>query len=414
MRSVFLSIVVGVCIRTVFSDILVADCENGTERNNLGWQWYYFSDAPDSGNSIIHGAEHFGGGRYSAVVCDSPGYNSNYCAKIAFTFGAKMKKIGYNLYPFVGMGMDVARPGTVVDLLGMDSISFWARGSQDLTVYFEFVSKDIDSGSWAYWGYPVEVNPEWTRYSISLMDFWQPGWANDNMFRTVDQSFPAVQKLNWQARKEENPAIDSGYVEIDDVYLNGFSRGFPPIRLLSPKAGDVFSRGDTVAVTWAGIGNTYLSIAISYDNSAHFTTYCASTPNDGQEKIRITANATISDFCILRLSPLDEKIKSMTSESGRFRIIEPTPSGVIKEPKLESIPPRVTGSNVKFRLAHASSVNITLQTIDGRIIFHSRFPSCPPGEHCVTFPIQKLRSGCYVAHTAIGGKIFSQMFFACD
>ncbi len=410
MKPRLFFLVAAVWLSSAPADILIDDFETGTERNNLGWDWYYFSDVPDSGNSVIHDAVHYGDGRYSKVVCDSPGYSSGHCAKIHFTLGTnRIRKFGNTRIAFVGMGTDLVKPGDTIDLQSMDSLEFRARGTRDLIIFIEIVSKDI--GSWAYWRSPsIMLTDQWARYSIPWTDFVQPGWASgSDVVPSVKSSLSVAQKFNWQAVRDDNYSTDSAFFDIDDIVIKGVD-GFQFLKLITPKIGDVFRRGDSVSVKWVGIGMARVSIAVSYDDGENFTTYLASTPNDSQETIRISANADISDKCILRVQSLENE--TQTGQSGPFRIENSPPlrSGRLLQSAAFSPPPRIAGSRVEFTATRPSPVNITLQTMSGRIVFGRSIPQCS-GRHSEPLPVQDLKSGCYVVRIFIGDKLFSQKVF---
>ncbi len=220
-----------------FTDVLIDDFEGGSTRNLLGWDWYYFTDVKDDGNSRILNAELLPKGNYTAFRPDTQGYESDFCAKIEYVLG-DTQPITLNSWGpdaesycnFVGIGTDLARPGGITDLRTATGVSFRARSSDSIIIFFELVTSTIyDFG---YYRSYFLVTDVWQQYTVEFSNtslFMFP--KNEYTIEEHPLDLDRVQKMNWEVPRcfmsidgpwwvEDYYCFsDSGCLYIDDVKL---------------------------------------------------------------------------------------------------------------------------------------------------------------------------------------------------
>ncbi len=282
----------------------------------------------------------------------------------------------------------------------------WVVGDSGL------VLQSIDSGAtWTRQKTPAQLRLDKIRF---FNDRFGCMFGSGKIFLTtdsgdtwMDESFLSDLKINNVAFSDSANLWVVG--DIGTILHLGPNKDHKFLKLLSPKADTSFCRGDSILVKWQGKGMTKVSISVSYDGGLQYTTYLISTDNDGEEKIRISANAGISDQCIVRISNLDDP--TIKSESGLFSIgdVNSMQSGTMFDLKNQA--PHIIGSQLHFTVIQEAPIRIAIQTIDGRNAFAYRIPLCKKGEHNKMLPLHTLTSGCYVVRVAIGPKSYVRKLF---
>ena len=174
------------------------------------------------------------------------------------------------------------------------------------------------------------------------------------------------------------------------------------IDITFPGNNETFVIGDSVTIKWNSDGISQVSIAISYDGGKNYTVYCNATENDGEETIRISANATVSDSCKVRISSVEGTI---TDESGYFTI---TKSSAVAnyDMLLKKTGCYFKGASIQYYLTEDAPVEITIFTVSGREVYRERIPLQDKGTMVRKVFSSTLKRGCYLAKLNIGGKYF--------
>lgn len=275
------------------------------------------------------------------------------------------------------------------------------------------IFRSSDSGkTWKRIASPTAVLLKKARFSDSDI-----GWiyGERKIFLTIDGG-ETWQDVSTIASSKINSVYfsspTSGWAVGDSGSILHFERNsdFKYLKVLYPKSGTAFHPGDSVAVRWDGGGITKVSIAISYDSGAHYTTYRTATDNDGEETIRISANAALSNKCKLRISSLDGSIKS---ESRTFTIGGGSAIALSRLSDLEKLGPIIKGSLIRYALVREAPVTISLLAASGRRTYYRHYPSCAKGEHTERLPLATLNGGYYLVNVQIGGREFSHTMVLC-
>ncbi len=213
-------------------ETLLGNLETEGKQNNIGMDWYYFSDVKDGGSSVIKDVQYMGEGAYEDFSPSIPGYESEHCAKVEFVLGDNQPRNNNNdeYDPFVGIGMDISQPGTTVDISSAEEISFYARGTQSLGYFVEIVTEDVYD--YLYLRKDFEVTDQWEKITISLKDLKYANIPTDQ--DEIRSSLSVAQKINWQVVHGYS-APDSGYLEIDQVTISSYPTNIKARLTVVPK-----------------------------------------------------------------------------------------------------------------------------------------------------------------------------------
>ena len=131
MSNIFLAVLMSLTTVVFAKDLVLDDFNNGSEKNSLGFFWYYYSDCNDSGNSVIHNALPKPGGGFTRIICTERENPANLCASLDYTLGDTLPLYNQicnshscDYTPFVGIGTDLCASGFEIDMNSIDSISF--------------------------------------------------------------------------------------------------------------------------------------------------------------------------------------------------------------------------------------------------------------------------------------------------
>jgi hypothetical protein len=218
-------------------DALIDDFEDANGSNKLGWSWYFFSDVKDGGNSRICNAQRLPNGSYAAFKPDTPGYNSGWCARLKFALGdtAPVSDTNYpSMYTydnFAALGTDMAGPGMVTNVEPAIGVSFWARSTAPIIVFFELVTSTIYD--YFYYRSYFIVSEPWQKYSVLFHDssaFQPPRLTGESKPRKNPLNLTKVQKMNWHVSRcnylelpeaADGISNDTGDLYIDDIRILG-------------------------------------------------------------------------------------------------------------------------------------------------------------------------------------------------
>ncbi|MDG5813853.1 carbohydrate binding domain-containing protein [Chitinispirillales bacterium ANBcel5] len=237
------------------------DLEHGTNQNLFGDYWYFFSDAqaPNNGTSQITNATIdsssgmllFDGGY-------TPGYNSNYSARMDFLLGEPFSdSAGISTFdPWVGMGTNLVPDDQVLDITDITTISFFAKASTEMTVRFNLETAGVTDGD--YYGKDLTIGTEWEEYSIMISggdggsgELEQQHWGDDVAYDPAN-----AQRISFIASGLNDPDLDEGWLLVDDIYLRccssrtGGVQSFDPLPDVPP--GAIFSDFESGANSTAG------------------------------------------------------------------------------------------------------------------------------------------------------------------
>lgn len=239
MRNLLPLVLLALFFSLSFADELIDDFERGESRNLRGGSWFYFSDVKDGGDSEILNTEMLSLGNYSAPKPVKGGSDSGYCLKLEYVLGDRMPEVfdeffgGTEHCPFTGLGTDIARNGSVADISSAYGISFKARSSDSIIVFFELVTANIYD--YGYYRAYFWVTSEWQTFRVDFNDtaqFKLPEW-DAYIYSGIPLMLSKAQKMNWQVAScfkdisyettfydlEGYSTSDSGSLYLDDILL---------------------------------------------------------------------------------------------------------------------------------------------------------------------------------------------------
>jgi len=211
----------GVVIRTLLTSLilLVAGA-----RADLRWTF----DTPDLRPGGV-------GGVYGYIYPSpsSPGKTARHTASLVrvATSGSWVAHLGFQLdgakFPSAGLGLmfDDAAP---LDLRGLDSISLRLRADRRRVVRLSLASTDstlqaaADDG--VTFGRDTTLSTEWTTWTLRKGDLSWPYWITSLPPATREEALAQVFAVQFDIACEAKGgvcALDSGYLELDDVRLHG-------------------------------------------------------------------------------------------------------------------------------------------------------------------------------------------------
>jgi photosystem II stability/assembly factor-like uncharacterized protein len=274
------------------------------------------------------------------------------------------------------------------------------------------ILKSIDSGqTW-------HIHPSPSTVSLKKIQFLSAdfGWmfqekvqiGNQRIFMTTDSG------TTWQDRSiitntKINEVLcrspeDCWAVGDDGLILHLYDSEAKKIKLLYPDKSVVVKAGDSLLVRWNCAGPEKISIALSYDNGKNFTIYCATTENDSEEIIQISANAGSSNACILRIRSIDG---SLQVNSEPFRIENGNASIHAQGSIMDELHPVLIKAHIVYTLPNHMPVTIALYSTSGKLMYKKRFSDRGLGVKSERIPVESIPGGCYLLRVTFGNKLYS-------
>jgi hypothetical protein len=200
----------------------IADCESGTNENNLNAYWYVYDDANDGGTSVVTNATKLADGTYEWAPTageGNPQGTPGYGAKVAYQMGETKPSCGDGCVygQMVGIGTQLAPDGAVADITGATKITYWAKASAPMTARVEVAIEPVKNN--AYHRTEHEFTTSWAQYDIILSE--GLGISQPSEWNTVDVAFDPtkVEKVQWQVSMDDaNP--EQGTIWIDDIVID--------------------------------------------------------------------------------------------------------------------------------------------------------------------------------------------------
>ena len=278
-----------------------------------------------------------------------------------------------------------------------DSATGWVVGDSGI------ILKSIDSG------YTWQRQPSLTTDTLTKIRFCNHyfGWASggSKIFLTGDGGETWQDKSILTSTKVSDVFCSDPQncwaVGDDGLILHLSNKVDKYINIISPDINTILMVGDSCLVRWKGAGITQVSIAVSYDNGEHYTIYRAATDNDGEETIRISANATPSTSCKVRIRDLDGTLQS---ESELFTIKDNGASVNRTNKDLFENAFRIIGTSISCVCAADVPVSIKIYTIAGRQVY-SQSITQNKRDMVVNIPLVQLPKGCYLIRLCYGKQI---------
>jgi hypothetical protein len=196
--------------------------------------------------------------------------------------------------------------------------------------------------------------------------------------------------------------------------VHGYNKDIKYIKVLSPKTGEVKDRKDSIPIVWESNGIPTVNIELSIDNGESFVSCLYNNnfkiDNKGHGKIIMSANKNNSDKCVVKI--LDAADRSVFGLSNPFSV---TSNSILSNSPLEMAnhEPRISGSMMTFSAEKTSVVSISIQTINGRAVFHREISFSGSGPHSLTLPPCQFNNGCYFVSTKIGDRSYTQKHLIC-
>jgi hypothetical protein len=221
---------------TTPSPNLLDDFEGEIGRNYFGGGWFFYDDSHEVSNDpshqgvrgtsqILSGVRvdnywYFGENSVTAVN----GYSGTISGKLEFALGSGIPMVGYVLNPFVAIATELAPSGIPIGAKfnSAESVTFWARSSSNMNVIFKVSTMETDN-SHAHYQTLISVTNQWRKFEIGLntVDLSQPDWTSEDA--VVPFIKASARNFEWEIRGDDNPALTSGTLLIDEVVVNGYN-----------------------------------------------------------------------------------------------------------------------------------------------------------------------------------------------
>lgn len=285
-----------------------------------------------------------------------------------------------------------------------DSATGWVVGDSGI------ILKTIDSG-YTWQRHPSPTTDDLIGIHFRSTDFGWTSGENCRLYLTFDGGNTWTDKSILTSAKVNDIFCSDPQncwaVGDDGLILHLSNKLEKFIDITFPGKDETFAIGDSVSIKWDSDGISQVSVAISYDGGKNYTVYRNATENDGEQTIRISANATVSDSCKVRISSVEGTV---TDESGYFTI---TQSSAVENRNMALRKPDCyfKGASIQYFLTKDTPVEIIIFTVSGREVYRNRIPLQGKGLSVKMNFTEKLNSGCYLAQVKIGGKKFKGKIF---
>jgi photosystem II stability/assembly factor-like uncharacterized protein len=280
----------------------------------------------------------------------------------------------------------------------------WVVGDSGL------ILKSIDSG------YTWKRQPSPTTDTLTKIRFYNPyfGWTfgNSKIFLTSDGGATWQDKSILTSTKVGDVICSDPEncwaVGDDGLILHLSNRSNKFFEITYPDKSTVLAVNDSFTVRWKIAGKSQVSIAISYDLGQNYTVYRAATDDDGEETVRISANATASTTCKVRIRDLEQ---TMQGESECFTIVSSTVSVNNRITLPLETGCHISGSSITYTLAKDAPVSVKIYTFSGRQVCYQSSSVKSKGISVEQLPLKQLPGGCYLLRVSIGGCQFTRNLF---
>jgi endoglucanase len=185
-------------------DGLIDDAEdNNTQINTVGGrEGYWFTIKDEYGSTIEPGSDAF-------QMSEGGPEGSKFAARMKGTTAAG----GANIYPYVGMGFNLANPKAPFDAGKAQGIQFWAKGPGRIRFKTPDVMTDPagEKCTQCYndFGVDIFLDDKWQRYTVPFSKMeQQPGWGDRAPHVAKDQLF-AIQWQFGTAGKDYDVSVDN-------------------------------------------------------------------------------------------------------------------------------------------------------------------------------------------------------------
>jgi Carbohydrate binding domain (family 11) len=227
------SALVPVAARAAATDsAVVDDFEGGSNQNKFLAYTFYYADTKDGGNTTIASAKApnaAGELLFDPTLSVGEGANgSAKSLKLDFKMGTTKPSCGTSCTygNMAGVGTGFATDGSVLNLTGATSVTFWAKASAAMTMRVEIATKPVTN--FGYHVFQAILTTSWMQYTLPLVegpDFQQPAWAATADPQTFDPS--QVEKIQFSISTDDNTGLTAGIVNIDQIVVRGY-KWVPP------------------------------------------------------------------------------------------------------------------------------------------------------------------------------------------
>jgi hypothetical protein len=266
-KNLYLSMLAAASVAGAADSTLVAGFDLRTNQNLIDGFWFYLDDSGSKGDSKVTSADNtqsppiFGDSSFADDATKIMGAS----ARLAYTFGShrpECQPAPCTYSPEVTMGTNIVPAGaTARDITGATAIGFWAKATPPVKVSIIGISTDVTDYSWPR--AEVAVTSEWKYYHANLTGTTAPVFLGT--WGSMNKKNPTLSKMqgfSFALQKDTNPAVTSGELLIDDLYLIGIKDQNSAIR---PGSGRSLARALSAS---AGAGALKVSLPDAYRNAA--------------------------------------------------------------------------------------------------------------------------------------------------
>lgn len=204
---------------TAFDEIVLEDFEDSNTSGNLTSltgtsNWWVFTDWEYGGTSSIDPASL---SEFPSKILDTSGVWGNY-----LDVSYQINTTGTSNWAIAGLNLgagdsNIKSDNVFADLSGLDSITFWARGSQWLLLVLNTKTVITEHQNDSHFQARINLTDSWTKYTVKPVDIW-PGFNSqaETLGLTWEDVSGGVSSIKFQA-------FVNAHLQIDEITLHGLS-----------------------------------------------------------------------------------------------------------------------------------------------------------------------------------------------
>lgn len=191
---------------------MIDDLEDGDFKNELGFNWSYFTTSCDSEITITNAVADEEG-RLSLIPVAGIGYDEGYAARMSWNID-RSKPVECTSDRMAGIVLSLCFDSDDgVHWYNATEVSFYARADSTIPVRVECIVSA--SRGYARFYYDIGVTATWKRYTVQFADFVQYESEEQTTFDAY-----LIKKMLFNVLADLEGIPDSGSIYIDDVEVN--------------------------------------------------------------------------------------------------------------------------------------------------------------------------------------------------